>query len=390
MKVLITTVFTYPHLGGLSTHVQTLKEGLEQRGHEVDVFSFNLLPEWKQKGLVQIPSFLLNKVKKGLGFTLTHDIRQNLLTQYIKKHNKNYDIINAQDPYATLASIDTGIPTVSTVHGYLSFEAISRGTIIENSKYDQRIREIEIQAYQKTLKNITVDTRIKNYIKDCADVDALAIKNFINVNQFKPSKDKKADLRDKYGFKQDQDLLFVPRRLTKKNGVIYPLLALKEVLKKKSNVQLIYAGTGEEMKNLKNFVEENNLTENVHLLGAVDHKKMTDYYALSDVVLVPSVFSSGVEEATSISALESMGSGSPLIASAIGGLKEIVEHNVDGLLTEEKNVEDLTESILSLLSNPAFGEKLAENARQKIEREYSHLSAAKKFEEVYMVSLGQK
>lgn len=99
---------------------------------------------------------------------------------------------------------------------------------------------------------------------------------------------------------------------------------------------LIYAGMGEAYEELKSLIEQQGLSEKAKLLGAIPHETMTEYYALSDIVLVPSVHSAGVEEATSISALEAMGSGSPLIASAVGGLKEIVSHRQDGLLVEEK------------------------------------------------------
>ena len=42
MKILMATAYDYPHIGGLSTHVSTLKAGLESRGHEVDVLSFSI------------------------------------------------------------------------------------------------------------------------------------------------------------------------------------------------------------------------------------------------------------------------------------------------------------------------------------------------------------
>ena len=87
------------------------------------------------------------------------------------------------------------------------------------------------------------------------------------------------------------------------------------------------------------------------------------YRCIADIVLVPSIHSYGVEEATSISALEAMGSGSPVIAGAVGGLKEIFEHEKDGLLVEVKNTEDLSNSIIRILDNPSFGQELAEQCK---------------------------
>jgi glycosyltransferase involved in cell wall biosynthesis len=111
---------------------------------------------------------------------------------------------------------------------------------------------------------------------------------------------------------------------------------------------------------------------------------MHNLYEASDIVLIPSVHSHGVEEATSISALEAMSCRSPVIASAIGGLKEILIDGEDGLLVEEKNKEALAQAISLLLKDPEYAAKLASKARYKMEREYSHLSAAERFEKAYV------
>lgn len=390
MKILITTVFDYPHAGGLSTHVTTLKAGLESLGHEVDVLSFSNSSEFKQKYFAKGPSFVMNKVAKGSGILWTMKARQKMLSEEIAKNlGKGYDIINAQDVYATFASIASGIPTVSTVHGYMTYEAVSRGSVVEGSSQAAALMEKEVEAYQKTQAVITVDERIKNYVFDKAGVSATAIRNFIDIHDFKPEKEKRTELRQKHGFSDDAKIFFVPRRLTKKNGVIYPTLALPEVLKKHPNAMIVYAGMGEAYDELKGLVEQNGLQEQVKLLGAIPHALIKEYYALADIVLVPSIHSAGVEEATSISALEAMGSGSPLIACAVGGLKEIVDPEVDGLLVEERNVEDLANAMIHLLDHPEVGEKLAANARKKIEDQYSHLAAAKKYEEIYLSRLNR-
>ena len=276
---------------------------------------------------------------------------------------------------------------MSTVHGYMAFEAVSKGSMDEGSPEAQYMQNIELKAYKATRKVITVDTRLKDYVKEMSGVDGIAIRNFIDIHGFNPDKDNKEALRKQYGIPNDTNVLFVPRRLTKKNGVIYPALAMPEVLKHHPNTMLIYAGSGEALSEIKKIVSENNLESNVQLLGAVPHEKVKDYYALTDIVLVPSVHSAGVEEATSISALEAMGSGSPLIACAVGGLKEIVEPEKDGLLVEEKSVEQLSDAITFLLNNPNKGEEFAINARKKIESEYSHLAAAQKYEEIYLSAL---
>src|SRR5690554_20309 len=130
MKILLTTIFDFPHEGGLSTHVSTLKSGLEARGHDVDVLSFTQLHPLFRKVYAQAPGYLINKIKPGKGQLINDRNRMSLLASQIKEVKERYDVINSQDIYAALASIESGLPTVATVHGYFSFEAISRGAIL--------------------------------------------------------------------------------------------------------------------------------------------------------------------------------------------------------------------------------------------------------------------
>lgn len=389
MKLLIMTSYDYPHLGGLSTHITTLKAGLEQRGHQVDVLSFSDVPNWKKQMIARGPAFALNKIKQGAGYVWTLKRRRDFLKELVKERlaGKSYDLINAQDVYATMAALTTGIPSVSTVHGYLTFEGVSKGSVIEDSIQAKELQEAEFDMYKKAKAVITVDTRIKDYIKETAGVDGNMIKNFIDVESFKPEVERRSEFRKKHGLSEDELIFFVPRRLTKKNGVIYPVLSFPPVLEKFPNARIVFAGTGEMMEEIKSKASELGVANNITMLGAIDHKEMIEYYALADVVLVPSIYSAGVEEATSISALEAMGSGVPLIACAVGGLKEIVDHEVDGLLVEEKNVEELSDAMIDLLSHPEKGAQLATAARQKIIDEYSHFAAAEKYERIYLEAL---
>jgi len=366
----------------------TLKTGLESRGNIVDTLSFTDVPKWKQYLIARGPSFILNKISLGAGYHWTLERRQKFLENILRQdHYKQYDIVNAQDVFATRASIAAGLPTVTTTHGYLTYEGISRGAVAEGSKHADRLLAVERVGYTATRAVITVDTRIKEYVKKETGVEGHMIKNFIDVEAFKPEVERREEFRKKHGFSLDEKIFFVPRRLNHKNGVIYPVLSLPAVLEKHPNARVVFAGTGEMMDELKSKSAELGISDHVTLLGAVDHKDMIEYYAMSDIVLVPSVYSAGVEEATSISALEAMGSGVPLIACAVGGLKEIVDSGVDGILVPDKDVEALSNAMIHLLDNPEEGAKLAEAGRQKIIDEYSHFAAAEKYEEIYLKAL---
>lgn len=390
MNILMTTIFSYPHEGGLSSHITTLKSGLESLGHSVDVLSFSQLPSFKKKLFAKAPGFLLNQVKKGSGQLFNDRQRMKLLAAAIKQSENKYDIIHAQDIFATLASIDSNIPTIQTVHGYYSFESISRGAITKNSEEDYLLQEFERKAYRSAAKVVTVDQRIKTYIDPAAHIEAITIKNFVDITAFKPKTTNQEETKVRFQIPSHKKMLLVPRRLTEKNGVIYPILALPAVLKNHPNTMIIYAGTGEQLALLEDTVAKLHIKESVLFLGSVPYTSMKNLYDASDIVLIPSVHSHGVEEATSISALEAMGSGAPVIASSVGGLREIITDNENGLLVHEKNIVALAQAISKLLSLPLQASRLAENAREKIESEYSHLTAAQRFVEVYQEVLDAK
>ncbi|MDL4838885.1 glycosyltransferase family 4 protein [Aquibacillus rhizosphaerae] len=385
MNILLTTIFDFPHTGGLSTHVDTLKKGLEEQGHKVDVLSFSDVNKTIQLGYVKGPSFLMNRIVKGSGIIWSQKARQRLLLNTIQNFLKNnkVDIINSQDAFATLASIQTNIPTVMTTHGYAAFEMISKGSVPENSPQAKQMHDVEVQAYQGAGQVLTVDQRIREYIKDKANVEAISIKNFINITDFTPNKDKQNDYRKKYNISESTKVLFIPRRLTRKNGVIQPVKALPKVLEQFPDTQLLFAGEGEERSAIESLASKLGIKHNITLLGSVSHHTMKEYYSLSDIVLVPSIHSKGVEEATSISALEAMGSGTPIIAGAVGGLKELIDHNVHGLLVNAEDPNELAQSITLILQQPDNGESMAKNARKKIEEEHSHIAAAEHFLNAY-------
>lgn len=389
MKILMVTAFAYPHGGGLSSHVKTLKAGLEHRGHGVDVLSFSDVPLVKRYW-VRGGSYLRNRREHGAGFYWSQQKRSEILRKTLAEASSRYDLINAQDVMAAAASAATGLPVVLTVHGYLAYEAVSKGSVEPGGIYEKRLLEMEKKAYRLADRLVAVDRRIQAYVKNLSGKEAAAIPNFINAEEFKPDKEDNEKYREELGFSQEDFIFFVPRRLTEKNGVIYPVLAFAAAKEDLPGAKLVYAGAGEEAVRLKKEIGGKKLNGRVLLLGEVPHEQMMKYYTISDAVLIPSVHSAGVEEATSISALEAMGSGSPVIASAVGGLKEIIADGEDGLLVEEKNVRELSRAMTALFRDAELRKRLAGRARRKVEQSFSHLAGAEKFERVYMEALQEK
>jgi glycosyltransferase involved in cell wall biosynthesis len=94
--------------------------------------------------------------------------------------------------------------------------------------------------------------------------------------------------------------------------------------------------------------------------------------------VTPSVY-----EPFGIVVLEAMACGSPVVASAVGGIKEIVQSGQSGLLVPPADPKRLSEAVNRLLGDAGLGRKLAVNARRRVERHFSWESAARRTFEIY-------
>lgn len=107
--------------------------------------------------------------------------------------------------------------------------------------------------------------------------------------------------------------------------------------------------------------------DNFEFLGSIQSKKLGDFYALSRFIVLPSICFEGFPSVL----LESMIQSKPVIASRTGGLPEIVEDGVTGLLFEPGNAKDLSEKIRYLWGRPELCRKMGQTGREKALREYS-------------------
>jgi len=204
--------------------------------------------------------------------------------------------------------------------------------------------------------------------------------NPVDTDIFTP-KSEKNKYRKLFNIPEDKTVILCPRRLVKKNGVIYPVLACVHLREKIKDFVLVYTGDGGERTTIEELIKKYKLENNVLLLGSVEHNnnKMNKLYNAADVVVIPSILSEGMEEATSISALETMASGIPVIASNIGGLKNIIKNKFDGILVSEKNEKEFADTIYAILTNKEMYESISHNSVGSVRGNFSYMSRTEFF-----------
>ena len=143
-------------------------------------------------------------------------------------------------------------------------------------------------------------------------------------------------------------------------GRLVPIKGLRYLLKScenLENIQILIAGDGPEKKKL-----EKRFLKNIKFLGPVAGKEKRELLSSVDLAVFPSIREIWRTEGTPVSMLEAMAHGVPVIASSVGGMKEIIRHGQNGLLVKEKNVKELRQAILNLQNNSELRTSLGAQA----------------------------
>jgi D-inositol-3-phosphate glycosyltransferase len=120
---------------------------------------------------------------------------------------------------------------------------------------------------------------------------------------------------------------------------------------------------GGERGRLEDLVRGRGLESRVRFLGAVPPRRLADLYALAEVCVVPSH-----TESFGLVALEAQASGTPVVATAVGGLVDVVEDGVTGFLIEGRDPSAFAGRIGELLESPALRERMGTAARERAAR----------------------
>jgi glycosyltransferase involved in cell wall biosynthesis len=132
-------------------------------------------------------------------------------------------------------------------------------------------------------------------------------------------------------------------------------------------------------------VRTTDLPDNVIVIKDVPHSAVMEAWRRSLIGLVPSVWA----EPFGIVALEAMACGKPVIASAVGGLTDIVDHEVTGLLVPPADVEALRQAMQRLLDDEELRDYMGNCGRQRVD-DFSASAVVPRYERVYREVIGQK
>ncbi len=178
-----------------------------------------------------------------------------------------------------------------------------------------------------------------------------------------------ARLRDELGLGGHRVLLFAGRLEPLKGAdtLLHAVAALCELPRFDDVVTLVIgedsgdgAVAGGERRRLEAQAGTHGLRSRVRFLGAVDHDDLANYYDLADVFVMPSL-----TETFGLVALEAQALGTPVVASAVGGLTEVIADGQTGTLVAARQPQAFADAIAALLDDPDLRERMGEAARTR-------------------------
>ncbi|KXB03054.1 hypothetical protein AKJ47_02925 [candidate division MSBL1 archaeon SCGC-AAA261G05] len=166
--------------------------------------------------------------------------------------------------------------------------------------------------------------------------------------------------------------------LSKTKGVETLLEAFKQAYGQNSEIKLSMIGEGKMRPFCERFLLENNLGKNVEIIGELNYREVLRQIALSDVLILPSK-SEGISRVV----IESLELGTPVLASKIGGLNEVIEHRWNGILVHPPDKNNFAKWILELTENESLRSKLASNTKKSETNTLTWEEISASFREIY-------
>lgn len=367
MQVLLTSVWPLPHEGGLSTYVDLLKEGLENYyGDRVSVFATDpqnvaayyadgiMVGRWDKLPVIreldtQYGSAVRTAYPMLPKYVWIHERERLAYWRILETLNLDvFDVIHAQDPIAVRAiravkSSRTRL--VLTLHSDLVAEKAEGDHLAEDS--------FELNYWASIVKSAVAasDATIMPSEWLCARLESLygplervsVIRHGVRLSPI-------MDRITNQGTREPARILYVGR-LSHEKGVGTLIEAANLLERGGLTFQLQIAGDGPLREALQTMVRRTNTTQ-VSFLG--HRADVSSLMAQCDVVVIPSL-----RETLSLVALEALSSGRAVVASRTGGLPEIIENGVTGLLTPPGDAAALARALETILTDRELRERVA-------------------------------
>lgn len=211
---------------------------------------------------------------------------------------------------------------------------------------------------------------------------AEVIYNSVDVEEFKSDNKKRFEIREYYGFRDADFVMGMAGRLTEEKGQLALLKVLLPILEKEPKYKILIAGDekvhpeSKYTEQIISFIKKNDLGRNVILTGFLED--MNGFYNAVDLFLLPSF-----REPFGRVLIEAMATETPVIASRVGGVPEVVDHEINGYLIQPGDVDSWRKGINDLANDNLLRCQLGESGRKKVIEKFTLHHTTSKIVSIY-------
>jgi glycosyltransferase involved in cell wall biosynthesis len=173
-------------------------------------------------------------------------------------------------------------------------------------------------------------------------------------------------------------------RLSQEKGIDILIRAFAELHKAISNAHLLIVGDGNQSTDLKSLANRLGISYAITWTGQLSWHEAMGYLGLMDVVVVPSRF-----EGFGLTAVEAMACSKPVVASRVDGLAEIINDGVTGILVPSEQPSHLASSLITLLKDKEYRQKIGVTSRKHVEENYSYSKFRERSQVIYELLCSQ-
>lgn len=378
--------------GGQNVYVRQVGEALAKQGWQVDMFTRKVSPE--QPTIVE-HSANCRTIRLSAGpeqfvprdnlFEYVPTFVEQLL-KFQQQEGIEYSVVHTNYWLSSWVGMELKkIKPIQLVHTYHSLGAVKYKSVSTIPLIASTRLEVEKKVLEKADRIVATSPQEKEHMRSLVSakgsIDIIPcgtdIRKFGSVNR--------EAAREKLGIDPDAKVVFYVGRFDRRKGIETLVRAVAKSQIKDQNLKLVIGGgsrpgqsDGIERDRIEKIVGELGLRDITTFPGRLGDDTLPSYYAAADVCVVPSHY-----EPFGLVAIEAMASGTPVVASDVGGLQYTVVPEETGLLAPPKDDAAFAVAIDRILANPEWAKELGKKARVRVEKQFSWDGVASQLGELY-------
>jgi len=275
------------------------------------------------------------------------------------------DLIHSHVTAGSLAGVkaarNSGVPHVTTVHALISMGS----DMLPEKSTPWYQRKLEHYILKKPYDRvIALSNVMKGQLEHLGTPPERirVIPNGVDHNRFTPE----GPVPKEWPFEEDDFVLLFYGRLWEVKGIPHLLNAVERVCPDIPELKVVLIGSGPEEDNIDAIISRYPLKDRVVRIPEVDQVQLPGYLRRSDLFVLPSL-----SEGVPLSLLEAQMIGTPVLATRVGGVPELVEHRGTGYLVPPSDPGSLGEGVVYALENPKETARWAKKARERALASYT-------------------